>query len=96
MYFAPSCICSEGTLAYHWSQFDIPERDKEIVPELTEERVVEALRRSFRQEGKRVGDILVTASNITASCKMIANYKENVFVPHRHSAVIRMSNGRLY
>uniref|UniRef100_A0A8C1XSL0 Zmp:0000001114 n=2 Tax=Cyprinus carpio TaxID=7962 RepID=A0A8C1XSL0_CYPCA len=68
-YYTKSVITafSEGTLAYHWSQFDIPERDKEIVPELTEERVVEALRRSFRQEGKRVGDILVTASNITAS-----------------------------
>uniref|UniRef100_A0A671MGN7 Suppressor of tumorigenicity 14 protein homolog n=1 Tax=Sinocyclocheilus anshuiensis TaxID=1608454 RepID=A0A671MGN7_9TELE len=47
--------------AYHWSQFDIPEMDQEIVPELTEERVVKALRRSIRQEGKRVGNIAVTA-----------------------------------
>uniref|UniRef100_A0A671MLZ8 Suppressor of tumorigenicity 14 protein homolog n=1 Tax=Sinocyclocheilus anshuiensis TaxID=1608454 RepID=A0A671MLZ8_9TELE len=62
--------------AYHWSQFDIPEMDQEIVPELTEERVVKALRRSIRQEGKRVGNIAVTASDITASCKMIANYKD--------------------
>uniref|UniRef100_A0A672MAD0 Suppressor of tumorigenicity 14 protein homolog n=1 Tax=Sinocyclocheilus grahami TaxID=75366 RepID=A0A672MAD0_SINGR len=48
------CICSEGTLAYHWSQFDIPETDQEIVPELSEDRVVEALRRGIRQGGKRL------------------------------------------
>ncbi|XP_016407472.1 suppressor of tumorigenicity 14 protein homolog [Sinocyclocheilus rhinocerous] len=68
-YYTKSVITafSEGTLAYHWSQFDIPETDQEIVPELTEERVVEALRRSIRQEGKRVGNIAVTASDITAS-----------------------------
>ncbi|XP_073673339.1 suppressor of tumorigenicity 14 protein homolog isoform X1 [Garra rufa] len=68
-YYTKSVITafSEGTLAYHWSQFDIPEMDQEIVPELTEERVVEALRRSIRQEGKRLGNVAVTASDITAS-----------------------------
>ncbi|KAI2656410.1 hypothetical protein H4Q32_013338 [Labeo rohita] len=77
-YYTKSVVTafSEGTLAYHWSQFDIPETDQEIVPELTEDRVVEALRRSVRQEGKRVGSVAVTDSDITASCKMIANYKE--------------------
>ncbi len=47
------------------------------------------------QEGKRVGNIAVTASNITASCKMIANYKGSIFAPHR-SAVISISNRSLY
>uniref|UniRef100_A0A671MES7 Suppressor of tumorigenicity 14 protein homolog n=1 Tax=Sinocyclocheilus anshuiensis TaxID=1608454 RepID=A0A671MES7_9TELE len=28
--------------AYHWSQFDIPEMDQEIVPELTEERKIQS------------------------------------------------------
>uniref|UniRef100_A0A672M5I0 Suppressor of tumorigenicity 14 protein homolog n=1 Tax=Sinocyclocheilus grahami TaxID=75366 RepID=A0A672M5I0_SINGR len=84
------CICSEGTLAYHWSQFDIPETDQEIVPELSEDRVVEALRRGIRQGGKRVGSVEVTTSDITASSKMIGNYKESMFAPHSHSAVIWM------
>uniref|UniRef100_A0A672M8B6 Suppressor of tumorigenicity 14 protein homolog n=1 Tax=Sinocyclocheilus grahami TaxID=75366 RepID=A0A672M8B6_SINGR len=58
---------ADGTLAYHWSQFDIPETDQEIVPELSEDRVVEALRRGIRQGGKRVGSVEVTTSDITAS-----------------------------
>ncbi|XP_043114723.1 suppressor of tumorigenicity 14 protein homolog isoform X2 [Puntigrus tetrazona] len=68
-YYTKSVITafSEGTLAYHWSQFDIPEADQEIALELTEDRVVEALRKSIRQEGKRVGNIAVTSSDITAS-----------------------------
>ncbi|XP_016123447.1 suppressor of tumorigenicity 14 protein homolog isoform X1 [Sinocyclocheilus grahami] len=68
-YYTKSVITafSEGTLAYHWSQFDIPETDQEIVPELSEDRVVEALRRGIRQGGKRVGSVEVTTSDITAS-----------------------------
>uniref|UniRef100_A0A673K3X9 Suppressor of tumorigenicity 14 protein homolog n=1 Tax=Sinocyclocheilus rhinocerous TaxID=307959 RepID=A0A673K3X9_9TELE len=58
---------ADGTLAYHWSQFDIPETDQEIVPELSEDRVVEALRRGIRQGGKQVGSVAVTTSDITAS-----------------------------
>lgn len=77
-----SCICSEGTLAYHWSQFDVPEMDMEIVPELTEQRVIEALQKSIRQEGKRFGSVAVASSDITASCKMIANYKERAYLLH--------------
>lgn len=84
------CICSEGTIAYHWSQFDIPENDQEIVPELSEERVVRALMRGIRQEGRQVGNIAVTDIDITASGKMIGNSKDSVFAPHSHSAVIRM------
>lgn len=77
-----SCICSEGTLAYHWSQFDIPEMDQEIVPELTEQRVIEALQKNIRHEGKRFGSGIVTSSGITASRKMIANYKETAYLLH--------------
>lgn len=85
------CIFSEGTLAYHWSQFDIPEKDREIVPELSEERVVRALLRGIRQEGRQAGSIAVNVSDITASCKMIDNSKESMFAPHSLSAVIRLS-----
>ncbi|XP_052432871.1 suppressor of tumorigenicity 14 protein homolog [Carassius gibelio] len=68
-YYTKSVVTgfSEGTLAYHWSQFDVPAADQEIVPELTGERVVEALRRSIQQEGRHVGSIAVSASSITAS-----------------------------
>uniref|UniRef100_A0A671Q2K7 Suppressor of tumorigenicity 14 protein-like n=1 Tax=Sinocyclocheilus anshuiensis TaxID=1608454 RepID=A0A671Q2K7_9TELE len=68
-YYTKSVITafSEGTLAYHWSQFDIPETDQEIVPELSEDRVVEALRRGIRQGGKKIGSVEVTTSDITAS-----------------------------
>ncbi|TRY91359.1 hypothetical protein DNTS_026252 [Danionella cerebrum] len=68
-YYTKSVITafSEGTTAYHWSQFDVPELDQELVAELTEELVVEALRRSIRQEGKRFGNVAVSNSDITAS-----------------------------
>ncbi|XP_042627707.1 suppressor of tumorigenicity 14 protein homolog [Cyprinus carpio] len=68
-YYTKSVITafSEGTLAYHWSQFDIPEKDREIVPELSEERVVRALLRGIRQEGRQAGSIAVNVSDITAS-----------------------------
>lgn len=62
--------CSDGLMAYHWSQFNIPETKQEFVPLLTEERVVEALRRSMRAEGRRTGIIAVTDKDITASRKM--------------------------
>uniref|UniRef100_A0A671QBB2 Suppressor of tumorigenicity 14 protein-like n=1 Tax=Sinocyclocheilus anshuiensis TaxID=1608454 RepID=A0A671QBB2_9TELE len=41
--------------------------DQEIVPELSEDRVVEALRRGIRQGGKKIGSVEVTTSDITAS-----------------------------
>lgn len=68
-YYTKSVITafSEGTIAYHWSQFDVPEMDQEMVPQVSEERVVEALRRSIRQEGRRVGKVAVTITDITAS-----------------------------
>ncbi|KAG1951968.1 suppressor of tumorigenicity 14 protein homolog isoform X1 [Pimephales promelas] len=68
-YYTKSVITafSEGTLAYHWSQFDIPEMDQEIVPELTEQRVIEALQKTIRQEGKRFRTFTITSNDITAS-----------------------------
>lgn len=68
-YFTKSVITafSDGLMAYHWSQFIIPETEQELVLELTEERVIEALRRSIRAEGRRTGTIAVTEKDITAS-----------------------------
>ncbi|KAA0702234.1 Suppressor of tumorigenicity 14 protein -like protein [Triplophysa tibetana] len=68
-YFTKSVISafSEGLMAYHWTQFDIPETEQEVELELTEDRVVEALRRSIRAERSRTGTIAVTDKDITAS-----------------------------
>lgn len=68
-YYTKSVITafSDGLTAYHWSQFDIPETDQEIAPELTEDRVIEALRKNIRQGSRRTGTIAVTDTDITAS-----------------------------
>ncbi|XP_051966125.1 suppressor of tumorigenicity 14 protein-like [Xyrauchen texanus] len=68
-YYTKSVITafSDGLLAYHWIQFDVSVEDQDLLPELTEERVVGALRRSIRQEGRLTGNVAVTATDITAS-----------------------------
>lgn len=63
-------------MAYHWTQFDIPVTEQEIELEMTEDRVVEALRRSIRSERSRTGTIAVTDKDITASRKIFACFKE--------------------
>lgn len=63
-------------MAYHWTQFDIPVTEQEIELEMTEDRVVEALRRSIRSERSRTGTIAVTDKDITASRKICACFKE--------------------
>lgn len=44
-YYTKSVVTafSEGVVAYFWSQFDIPVSDLELVPEISEERVLENL-----------------------------------------------------
>lgn len=41
---------SEGVIAYFWSQFDIPVEELEIVPEFSEERVLEALENGLKEQ----------------------------------------------
>ncbi|XP_072547053.1 suppressor of tumorigenicity 14 protein homolog [Salminus brasiliensis] len=57
---------SDGLIAYHWTQFVVPPKELEILPKLTEERVLDVLRRGIRQEGKRSLQSF-TITDITAS-----------------------------
>ncbi|KAM3613535.1 uncharacterized protein V6R79_001070 [Siganus canaliculatus] len=57
---------SEGVIAYYWSQFDIPVEDLEIVPEFSEERVLETLEMGIKgQRSPSSSDIQI--SEVTAS-----------------------------
>ncbi|XP_069393413.1 suppressor of tumorigenicity 14 protein homolog [Paralichthys olivaceus] len=49
---------SEGVIAYYWSQFDIPPDDLEIVPEFSEERVLDALESSLNMQ-RTMGNIKI-------------------------------------
>nr|XP_046255324.1 suppressor of tumorigenicity 14 protein homolog isoform X2 [Scatophagus argus] len=66
-YYTKSVITafSEGVIAYYWSQFDIPVKDLEIVPEFSEERVLDSLEKGI--EGQRSTSDRVEISEITAS-----------------------------
>lgn len=57
---------SDGLIAYHWTRFVVPPTELEMLPMLTEERVLELLRRGIRQEGKRSSQSF-TITDITAS-----------------------------
>ncbi|XP_017574827.1 suppressor of tumorigenicity 14 protein homolog [Pygocentrus nattereri] len=57
---------SDGVFAYHWTRFVVPPSESEVVPKLTEERVLDVLRRGIRQEGKRSMQPF-TITDITAS-----------------------------
>ncbi|XP_036393922.1 suppressor of tumorigenicity 14 protein homolog [Megalops cyprinoides] len=67
-YYNKSVIAafSEGVLAYHWTQFNIPAENLEDLPQFTEERVIKVLRAGIRQEGKRSALMLII-TDITAS-----------------------------
>lgn len=59
---------SEGIKAYHWAQFDIPAGELEILPEVSEERMMKILRSNVRQQGKNSQQTL-TVTDVTVSCK---------------------------
>ncbi|XP_060937487.1 suppressor of tumorigenicity 14 protein homolog [Limanda limanda] len=50
---------SEGVIAYYWSQFDIPPEEEEIVPEFSEERVLDALESNLNGQ-RSTGPIKIT------------------------------------
>ncbi|XP_074539077.1 suppressor of tumorigenicity 14 protein homolog [Halichoeres trimaculatus] len=58
---------SEGVLAYYWSQFDIPIEDLEIVPEFSEERVLETLENGIKSLRRTASRKNIQISEITAS-----------------------------
>uniref|UniRef100_A0A3P8VDY0 ST14 transmembrane serine protease matriptase n=1 Tax=Cynoglossus semilaevis TaxID=244447 RepID=A0A3P8VDY0_CYNSE len=47
--FLFSCIF-EGVIAYYWSQFDIPPEDLDVLPEFSEERVLEVLESGLKAQ----------------------------------------------
>ncbi|XP_041758524.1 suppressor of tumorigenicity 14 protein homolog [Coregonus clupeaformis] len=67
-YYTKSVVTafSEGVLAYHWTQFDIPAADLEMLPEFSEDRVLEVLWNGIREQGKSSGQNL-HISKVTAS-----------------------------
>ncbi|XP_056300794.1 suppressor of tumorigenicity 14 protein homolog isoform X2 [Pseudoliparis swirei] len=68
-YFTKSAVTafSEGVIAYYWSQFDIPAEDLEVLPEFSEELVLETLENGIKAQRsiQRRSDVQI--SEITAS-----------------------------
>ncbi|KAM6909849.1 suppressor of tumorigenicity 14 protein homolog [Xenentodon cancila] len=56
---------SEGVVAFYWSQFYIPVSDLAIVPEFSEDRVLDALEDGIQEESRQMSDIKIR--EITAS-----------------------------
>ncbi|XP_007559566.1 suppressor of tumorigenicity 14 protein isoform X1 [Poecilia formosa] len=68
-YYTGSAVTafSEGVTAYYWSQFEIPVDDLEIVPEFSEERVLDALEHSIASQSTRSNLDHLKVLEITAS-----------------------------
>lgn len=64
-----SACTSEGVVAYYWSQFDVPIEDLEIVPEFSEERVLEVLENGIQVQRSVVDAEQIKITEITASCR---------------------------
>ncbi|XP_039972916.1 suppressor of tumorigenicity 14 protein homolog [Xiphias gladius] len=58
---------SEGVIAYYWSQFDIPVEDLEVVPEFSEERVLETLENGIKEQRGITSRRDIKISEVTAS-----------------------------
>ncbi|XP_059194448.1 suppressor of tumorigenicity 14 protein homolog [Centropristis striata] len=58
---------SEGVVAYFWTQFDIPVDDLEILPEFSEDRVLEALESGIKAKRRSGSSNDISISEITAS-----------------------------
>ncbi|XP_037532311.1 suppressor of tumorigenicity 14 protein [Nematolebias whitei] len=68
-YYTKSIVTafSEGVNAYYWSQFYIPVGELELVPEFSEERVLNALEKSIQEPDSRMSLNNVKIRKITAS-----------------------------
>ncbi|XP_070821939.1 suppressor of tumorigenicity 14 protein homolog isoform X2 [Chaetodon trifascialis] len=68
-YYTKSVVTafSEGVIAYYWSQFDVPVEDLEIVPEFSEERVLETLEKGIKSQQRTANHRRIDISEITAS-----------------------------
>lgn len=67
-YYTKSVVTafSEGVIAYYWSQFDVPVDDLEVVPELSEERVLEALEAGL-QDPRSIQPAAIKIQEVTVS-----------------------------
>lgn len=67
-YYTKSVVTafSEGVKAYYWSQFNIPHSDLEMIPEVSEERILDALESGIRQS-RSASAPDVKISQVTAS-----------------------------
>jgi hypothetical protein len=59
---------SEGVVAYHWTQFDIPPSDLEVLPEFTEELIQEKLWTGVQEHGRKSRQN-IQIKEVTASCE---------------------------
>nr|XP_057941514.1 suppressor of tumorigenicity 14 protein homolog [Doryrhamphus excisus]XP_057941515.1 suppressor of tumorigenicity 14 protein homolog [Doryrhamphus excisus]XP_057941516.1 suppressor of tumorigenicity 14 protein homolog [Doryrhamphus excisus] len=68
-YYTKSVVTafSEGVIAYYWSQFDVPVEDLELVPELSEELVLETLENGIKDQQRRRTKGQLKISEITAT-----------------------------
>ncbi|XP_041843163.1 suppressor of tumorigenicity 14 protein homolog isoform X2 [Melanotaenia boesemani] len=68
-YYTKSTVTafSEGVMAYYWSQFDIPPSDLEIVPEFSEERILDALEGGIKDQRMRFSSSGIQITEVTAS-----------------------------
>ncbi|XP_040899744.1 suppressor of tumorigenicity 14 protein homolog [Toxotes jaculatrix] len=68
-YYTKSVVTafSEGVIAYYWSQFDIPVEDLEIVPEFSEERVLDALENGIKDQRSVTNRRNIKIREVTAS-----------------------------
>ncbi|XP_041797853.1 suppressor of tumorigenicity 14 protein homolog [Chelmon rostratus] len=68
-YYATSVVTafSEGVIAYYWSQFDIPVKDLELVPEFSEELVLETLENGIKAQRSTASRNQIQISEVTAS-----------------------------
>lgn len=65
---SPNCVpTSEGVIAYYWSQFDIPATDLEMLPEFSEERILDALESGIQKQRRGIQPNDVKIIEITAS-----------------------------
>ncbi|XP_044063592.1 suppressor of tumorigenicity 14 protein [Siniperca chuatsi] len=81
-YYTTSVVTafSEGVTAYYWSQFDIPVENLEIVPRFSEERVLQTLENSIKEQRSVLNHKNIKISKITASAtdsRMARNPRAN-------------------
>ncbi|XP_068592623.1 suppressor of tumorigenicity 14 protein homolog [Cebidichthys violaceus] len=81
-YYTKSVVSafSEGVKAYYWSQFDIPVEDLEVVPEFSEERVLETLENGLKEQRSMGSDSDIKITEVTASFtdpRMVRNPRAN-------------------